>query len=179
MIIDDIRSGQNGSQQSVLNLVRRFYPVLKKYARQLETEDAYFDLQAEFLEIIFRFDFDKLRTRSEGAIVQYLSQSIYHAYIKLLRQLIDKKVPTVSVEDLPDSVLYRNSIIYEIPHNSFAIPATLLTPLEAEVFNLICIEGYSAAELARKKGVSRQSINQTKQRALSKLQRFFTKKVVV
>lgn len=106
-------------------------------------------------------------------MVQYLSQSIYHAYIKLLRHLIDNKAPTISTEELTDGLRYQNSITYESQHPLFGIPSTLLAPQEADAFYHICILGYSAAELARKKGVSRQSINQAKQRALSKLQRYF------
>lgn len=41
MIIDDIRSGQNGNQQAVLDLIKKFYPALSKYAWKLGTEDAY------------------------------------------------------------------------------------------------------------------------------------------
>ena len=173
MIIDDIRSGQRGNQQAVLNLVRKFSPALKKYARKLETEDAYYDLQAEFLELILHLNCDKLRETSDGAMVQYLSRSIYHAYIKLLRHLIDNKVPMISTDELTDSILYRNAIIYEPHHSLIHIPATLLTQQEADAFHQICLLGYSAAELAQKRGVSRQSVNQSKRRALSKLRRFF------
>ena len=35
MIIDDIRKGQNGNQQVVVDLINKFSPVLKKYARKL------------------------------------------------------------------------------------------------------------------------------------------------
>lgn len=173
MIIDDIRSSQQGNQQAILDLINKFSPALKKYARKLETEDAYYDLRVDFLELILHLDCDKLRETSDGAMVQYLSQSIYHAYIKLLRHLIDNKAPTISTEELTDGLRYQNSITYESQHPLFGIPSTLLAPQEADAFYHICILGYSAAELARKKGVSRQSINQAKQRALSKLQRYF------
>lgn len=173
MIIDDIRSGQCGNQQALLELISKFSPALKKYARKLETEDAYYDLQAEFLELIFRLNCDKLSETSDGAIVQYLSQSIYHAYIKLLRHLIDNKAPMISTDELTDGILYRNDIIQKPHYNLFDIPSTLLTPQEADAFYQICFLGYSAAELAKKRGVSRQSVNQSKRRALSKLQRFF------
>ena len=79
MIMDAIRSSQRGNQQATLDLVKKFSPELKKYARKLETEDAYYDLQADFLEIILHLDCDRLRITSDGAMVQYLSQSIYHA----------------------------------------------------------------------------------------------------
>lgn len=100
MIIDDVRSSQKGDQQAVLDLINKFSPALKKYARKLETEDAYYDLQVEFLDLILNLDCSKLRETGDGAMVQYLSQSIYHAYIKLLRQLIDNKMPNISTDDL-------------------------------------------------------------------------------
>lgn len=173
MIIDDIRKGQKGDDQAVLALISKFSPALKKYARKLGTEDAYYDLQADFLELVFHFDCEKQRETSDGAIVQYLSQSIYHAYIKLLRQLIDNKVPTMSVDELIDSILDPNAEVYEMNEIQIDIPPTLLTHQEAEAFFQICIAGYSAAEIARRMRISRQSINQAKRRAISKLQQFF------
>ena len=52
MLINDIRNGQGGNQQAALDLVNQFSPALKKYARKLETEDAYYDLQVDFLDLI-------------------------------------------------------------------------------------------------------------------------------
>lgn len=174
MIIDDIRSGQCGNQSAVLHLINGFSPMMKKYARKLETEDAYYDLQTEFIELILYLDCNKLRNTSDGAMVQYLSQSIYHAYIKLLRQLIDNKVPTISVDELTDNILYQSLATHENHSSSYDIPPALLTPQEADTFYQICILGYSASELAQKKGVTRQSVNQAKQRAISKLRRYLT-----
>lgn len=172
MIIDDIRNGQSGNQQAIVDLINKFSPALKKYARKLETEDAYFDLQAEFLDLILHLNCDKIRETGDGAMVQYLSRSIYHAYIKLLRQLIDNKIPCISTDDLTDGILYQNHCIKGLSDFSLDIPSTLLSTLEADAFFQICIAGYSAAALARLKGVSRQSINQAKQRAILKLQRY-------
>lgn len=172
MIIDDIRSGQNGNQQAILNLISKFSPALKKYARKLGTEDGYYDLQAEFLELIIRLDCSKLRETGDGALVQYLSHSIYHAYIKLLRHLIDSKLPTSSIDELTDSRLYQNLLVYEAQYDILELPPKLLTEQETSVFFQICILGYSAADLARKMNTSRQNVNQTKQRAISKLKRY-------
>lgn len=122
--------------------------------------------------LILRLDCDKLSSTGNGAMVQYLSQSIYHACIKLLRHLIDNKVPIISANELTDCVLYQNSIVYTNPHNVFDFLSTLLTPQEINVFYHICILGCSAADLSRKGAGSRQIVNQTKQRAISKLRRF-------
>lgn len=154
------------------SLINKFSPALKKYARKLETEDAYYDLQVEFLDLILHLDCNTLRKTGDGAMVQYLSQSIYHAYIKLLRQLIDNKMPNISTDDLTDSMLYQSCCIDSLKDFTLDIPSTLLSPLEADAFFQISILGYSAAELARKEGVSRQSINQAKQKAILKLRRY-------
>ena len=175
MIIDDIRSGQNGNQEAILKLISKFSPALRKYAKKLETEDGYYDLQAEFLELILHLDCSRLRETSDGAIVQYLSHSIYHAYVKLLKRLIDNKMPVSSTDELTDGRLYQNSIIYEAHYDVLELPSTLLTKQEADVFYQICILGYSAAELARKMKTSRQNINQAKQRAISKLKQYLKK----
>lgn len=176
MIIDDIRNGQNGDQQAILDLIKKFSPILKKYAWKLKTEDAYYDLQLEFLETILHLDYTKLRETSDGAMVQYLSQSVYHAYIKLLRHLIDNKVPTVSIDELADSILYPNSLFYESPCIFNEFPSTMLTFQEADIFYKIEIFGYSAAELARERGTSRQNVNQIKRRAVDKLRRYLGSK---
>ena len=135
MIIDDIRNGQNGNQQAVMDLVNKFSPALKKYARKLETEDAYFDLQAEFLDLILHLNCDKMRETGDGAMVQYLSQSIYHAYIKLLRQLIDNKMPCISTDNLTDGILYQNHCVVGLKeftgyslHASFGVRSRCLFP---------------------------------------------------
>lgn len=172
MIIDDICNGQRGDQEAILNLVNKFSPTLKKYARRLGTEDGYYDLEVEFLDVLLHLDCNKLRETGDGAMVMYLSRSIYHAYIKLLRHLIDNKVPTGSVDELTDNILYQNSLIHEADYSTLFLPENLLTSQEKEAFYRICILGYSAAEVARKTGVSRQNINQAKQRALSKLRRY-------
>lgn len=69
MIIDDIRNSQLGNQQAMLDLVERFTPALKKYARKLETEDALNDLVLEFLEVILHLDCSSIRQQGDGAIL--------------------------------------------------------------------------------------------------------------
>lgn len=63
MIIDDIRKSQLGDDTATLNLIEKFKPALKKYARKLETEDAYYDLQVEFLDLISHIDCTTLKTK--------------------------------------------------------------------------------------------------------------------
>jgi DNA-directed RNA polymerase sigma subunit (sigma70/sigma32) len=175
MIIDDIQNGQNGNQQAILNLIEKFNPVLKKYARKLETEDAYNDLQLEFLETILYLNCGKLNQQGDGAMVNYLSRSIYHSYVKLLQRLISKKIPAISVDELTDQVLYQNSGFYLDGISTIEIPPDLLTRKEKYILHKIHIMGCSSAEIARTNKMSRQNVNQIKLRAEKKLRNYLIK----
>lgn len=52
MIIDLIQESQHGNQDATMKLIKTFSPTLRKYARALEIEDAYQDLQLDFIEVI-------------------------------------------------------------------------------------------------------------------------------
>lgn len=169
MIIDDIRNSQLGNQQAMLDLVERFTPALKKYARKLETEDALNDLVLEFLEVILHLDCSSIRQQGDGAMVNYLSRSINCSYIKLLNRLIKNKIPCVSGEDITDALLYKHHHIEVLDVFPFELPENLLSPREQTAFFGIHVMGYSAAEMARVLCTSRQNINQAKRRAEQKI----------
>lgn len=57
-----------------------------------------------------------------------------NVFKKTLRRLIENKVPTISVGELTDSILYQNSIVYANQYRLYDILATPLTPQEANVF---------------------------------------------
>lgn len=172
MIIDDIRNSQLGNQQAMLNLVERFTPALRKYARKLATEDAFNDLVLELLELILHLDCSSIRQQGDGAMVNYLSRAIYCSYIKLLDRLIKNKIPCVSDNDVTDAMLYQHQHIEMLNVFPFEIPKDLLSPCEEKAFFGIHIMGYSAAEIARHQGTSRQNINQAKRRAEQKLRNY-------
>lgn len=173
MIIDQICSSQNGDKHAVVELIEKFTPILRKYARKLDVEDAYNDLVLEFLEIIQNLDCSTIRQKGDGAMVNYLSRSIYHAYIKLLNGIIKNKSQTISIDELGDKVFYgnyfQNSDIFY-----FELPPNLLTKNEEKIFLWIHYFGYSVAEIAQFTGTSRQNINQRKRNAEQKLRKYFS-----
>ena len=175
MIIDQVCQAQCGNEDATLNLISQFTPVLRKYARRLEYEDAYSDLVAEFIDLIARFNSNKIKQKNDGAMVRYLVQSIYHSYTKLLQQLIDNNPTTVSLDELSDSINFSSNNVQFQNIFSLEIPDNLLSVTEKETFIKVHFYGYSSAELARSKGVSRQSINQAKRSAEKKLRNYLIK----
>lgn len=174
MIIDIIQDSQRGNQDATLELIKTFTPTLRKYARKLETEDAYYDLQLDFIELIQSIRCDKLNFCGDGAMVNYISRSIRHAYIRRVRSIIAAKVSSAPLEEIPDTAFYKNSAYVMPRHSYIEIPRDLLTDLERETICLIHTMGYSAAEIAHARGVTRQTVNQIKHRAENKLRKYLT-----
>ena len=100
MLIDLIRSAQEGNQDKMLLLIGKFSGLLKKYGRKLRCEDVENDLTADFIELIKTYQFEKLNNSSDGAIVNFLARSVYRFYLKRLQVLIEKTPSVISIEDL-------------------------------------------------------------------------------
>lgn len=58
MLDETIASAQHNNSESLLALIEKFKPLLKKYAYKLHYEDAYYDLQLDFIQIILTINLD-------------------------------------------------------------------------------------------------------------------------
>lgn len=76
MLMDQIIQAKQGSQADMLSLLQQFQPILKKYGRKLWGEDGLEDMTAAFLQVIHDMKPEQIRCRAEGAVVQYLVQSV-------------------------------------------------------------------------------------------------------
>ncbi|MBC5694656.1 sigma-70 family RNA polymerase sigma factor [Agathobaculum hominis] len=165
----------NHSEAETLEVIKRFKPLLKKYARLLHIEDAYDELQAEFLKIIYSTHWSNLHLQTEGAYVGYIATAVRNMYINLSKSKERQKEccfssfgeeqefmlnATLAADDNYDRLLFKDL-------------RRLLTRSEFRVVYLACFKGYSCAAIAKKQGVSRQHINQVKRRALGKLKQYF------
>lgn len=55
MLKDTIAAAQRNDEESLLALIEKFKPLLKKYAYKLHYEDSFFDLQLDFIQIVKMF----------------------------------------------------------------------------------------------------------------------------
>lgn len=170
-----LRRVQNGPsperQAAVLAMLNRFAPLLKKYAGMLREEDTLADLQTDFIAVIKRLDPEGFKTRpefTEYAILSYIRKAIYSSYLKRSKTRgRNREVPVCGPEIIATSPS-RDTFGTE-PLSPDIIDR--LTPREKAVIQNIIIAGRSTAETARRLGISRQAVNQTKQRALNKLRK--------
>ena len=175
-LCDEISAAQK-DKVALLELVTRFTPLLKKYANLLRYEDAYFDLQLDFIELISNFKLDKMLKTDNGALLSYIKKAIYNQYIKRSKANNEYLINNNTISDMSDEQVAVISIKFSVVDNydvmCFKEYKDYLTQQEFEVILLIFYFGYEVSEIARNKKVSRQAINQLKNRALSKLRRHF------
>ena len=175
MLDETIASAQHNNSESLLALIENFKPLLKKYAYKLHYEDAYYDLQLDFIQIILTINLDAQKQKSEGALVNYICNSVQHAYCKRLKTILGRAMPTVEL-DSPTNVQTSN-LLTASSHQEFSDfaldVANILTEKEYQVIVLVYKYQLSSAEIARRLCATRQNVNQCKKRAEQKLRNYY------
>jgi RNA polymerase sigma factor (sigma-70 family) len=176
MIIDLISNCQAGDQEAMLLLLEKFTPILKKYAYKLFYEDAYDDLVTDFIIIIKNIRLSQIHNNEDGALIIYISKSIKSCFLKRLAILRNLQ-HIVVYSDLSEQELHQiESALATVDvyfKNDMPELNSILTESELLVINLIFISTYTVKEIADGLGVSRQSVNQVKIRALKKIQKSY------
>lgn len=172
MLHELIDSAQRGDQQAMEALIIQFHPLLLKYAKRLGSEDDYQDMALSFMNLIQHFKLKALNNQTEGAIVSYISKSMYHQYVTLLKDKIRLDKNETSLETLDFRQQQFASFWIDEP-DSDLLQSSILTSQERKILYLIYYAGYTSTEIAKTMKSSRQNINQIKNRALKKLKTRF------
>lgn len=179
MLLDNILSAQSGNENATLLLVNQFNPLLKKYARKLNYEDAYNDLLVEFLVLIKGIDVSNLSIKCDGSIVSYVSKSVYNCYIHKSKDNSEYLRKIFISSELSDQEKYYAEVSLSTFDNHDIILKSSLNSIlsqhELFIVNKVYLLGYSSADIAKECGTSRQAVNQTKIRAIKKLKRILAR----
>lgn len=158
-------------EAAALELLEMFEKLLKKYARQLGTEDAYEDLRLYFFELITKLKGKDICSDNDGYIVSYIAKSLKNQYILMSKQRNTYKVDPFSdiseeqmiyIEQLAASDDQADISIYFPSYNK-------LTEKEETILHLFFVNEYSIEVIAKHLNISRQAVNQAKNRALNKI----------
>lgn len=176
MLIAQIMQASLGNQQEMLNLIKQFDLLLKKYARKLYYPDAYCDLRLFFIDLIHHLADNKLKYPCDSYIISYINKAVEHSYYKLLLR------KHISLDDLPfaslsdeEAYLVESKLSVDDTYDKLLFDELklILTDKEYRVIKKLFLENWQVIDIAKHYGVSRQSINKTKQRALSKIKRWY------
>jgi RNA polymerase sigma factor, sigma-70 family len=176
MFADFIAQSQSGNTEATLALIEQFKPLLHKYVRALNYEDAYSDLVTEFIILLHNMRVNNLTNKSDGAIVSYICISMRSFYIKL--SIAQRKSKTV----IPFAAMNEN-IVYGLDNNlsqhdlyfkdDLSEIEKSLTNREFVIIKLIFMNNFTVSEAATRLHLSRQAVNQAKKRALKKLFKYY------
>lgn len=177
MLYQMVMDARSGSRTAAEYLLDRFSPLLNRYATKLHREDAFEDIRCDFWDIIMRAPLEKLRTSDDYILLSYFEKAVRSRFIKHLEKLLNEK-NTLSYADLMEQEKYRieyeTAVCDDYSYGLFQSIKGLLNDKEYEVICLLYYNNIPTQELAQKLGVSRQNINQIKNRALKKLNAAFS-----
>nr|WP_308628254.1 sigma factor-like helix-turn-helix DNA-binding protein [uncultured Eisenbergiella sp.] len=174
MYYEMISEYQSGNDKILMELIEYFQPLLKKYAFMLGYQDAYNDLQLEFIEFLQKMPLTALNSANDGTIVEYIRVTVVNFYRAEVKKLIKKKNEILMSElsESQQSVVYNRNSGYD---DTFLFEYELdkiLNAEEKEIIYLIYVLEFTSSDIAKMKYKTRQAINQKKKRALNKIREY-------
>lgn len=172
MLIETIRKAKDGDEAEMMQLIAKFSPAMKKYAYKLREDDALEELQYYFVKLIYTFPLRQFEEAEEYVLIDYIAKSVFSFYVKRLKKHI-KNSRIQLLADLPEEQVYaiecRTATYDDYSTALLGDVKRLLNAKEYEVIYALYYRDLSVIELSKEMHVSRQNINQIKNRALRKL----------
>lgn len=165
---------QLGNQEAMLELINRFQPLLKKYAKKMEYDDAYEDCVLFFIELIKKMNLKKINMQSDQGIASYIKVSVAHFYHKKIQNIFAQRQEIMFSELTQEQRYYIEVKLAKQDEKDVFVELgidRLLNSKEKTIVYLVYVKGYTTAEIARTCHKSRQSVNQLKRRSLNKLRK--------
>lgn len=172
MICSLLEKAQQGDNTAMMELIDKFQPLLKKYARKLNYDDAYEDCLLFFIELVKTMDLKKLNDHKDQAAAAYIKVSVTHFYDKKICKVFERN-REIAFSDLSKEQKYYVETKAARPDETDVFVELgidkRLNPNEKMVIYFVYVKGYTTTELARRLLKSKQTVNQMKHRALKKL----------
>lgn len=180
-VYTNVLFAKEGNSEVLMELIKQFKPLLKKYAWDLGYEDSYEDLQLEFIKLIKEFPAENLSLKNDAGIVSYIRKSIYHSFIALSKKEHNHQydIPFSDLED-EDNPNKIDGILAEEDSYYFAdleFLHKILTGIEYDIIIECFYFKRSIKEIAEKRKLSSAVISKSKRKALEKLRQAYVKEV--
>lgn len=165
---------KSNDNDSFALLCEKFKPLLKKYSRLLEYDDAYEDLLFRFLICIYKIPLsEKNLENNDIAILSYIKVTMKNQYIYLNKRYAEITAKYMNYDD----------IMYQYPDNSNTAKLNsrmLLWDLKKVLNNndlgLLYLKfylQYTDKEIAASYGISRQAVNKRLHKIIKTVKKLF------
>lgn len=174
-IINKVKKAQEDTENLIV-ILNDFKPLIQKYARKLDYEDAFFDMQSLFIEMILKITTDNFPPNEDKYILSYIAKGTYNIFLQCLAQSkylhyenvnseindcqLEKIESRYSCEDTYDQLLFEDL-------------KSILTKREYQVIYAYFMEGKSIQQISHDMEISRQAVSAKKRNAINKIKKIF------
>ena len=149
MICSLLEKAQQGDNTAMMELIDKFQPLLKKYARKLNYDDAYEDCLLFFIELVKTMDLKKLNDRKDQAAVAYIKVSVTHFYGKKICKVLERN-REIAFSDLSKEQKYYVEAKASRPDETDVFVElgidNRLNPNEKMVIYFVYVKGYTTTD---------------------------------
>lgn len=164
-LIEDFRHEDMTAFGFIYEEFKRF---INLYSRRLDYEDATQELTIFLIELLYDIDLSKFPSSDSDGLMRYIAVSLRNKYIVLSKE--NYKYKSMSAE-IYESEVFSCDTLDERLNIEEALKA--LTNRQRLVIIYKYIFDYSDAEISNILGISRQAVNQNKNRAFITLRKFY------
>lgn len=148
-----IKDIKDGNRSALIHVINMFNPIIQKYARFLNYEDAASELTEHLIECV-----DKIKLTSEPQEITYFAKCIKNKYVSLEKLKRQLPVPFEYIDDI-ECESFNNScdmisIIESLPKR------------QRQIIIYRYYYGYSDQEIAKKLDMSRQGVCKARKKTL-------------
>lgn len=163
---------QSGNNDSLLSMLEKFDPLLKKASYKLNWEDAFEEFRVYFISLLKNIDITNFRNKSDPAFCLYFKRSIYNYLI-----VCTKKKENLEKANFIDDLSIYDTRFFECQNSCsdtydellIADLRKTLNELEFQIVIALYFDNLSVVQIADNLNISRQSVNSTKLKALKKM----------
>ncbi|MBU3106163.1 RNA polymerase sigma factor [Clostridium gasigenes] len=163
-IYEKVNRAKDGDSKSLEEIIDIFNPIMNKYSRLLCGEDTKQDLIIFLIKLINKIGVDNSNFLEDKIILGYISKSIKHEYIRLSKQYSKYSMKKIELNLDLELQLEDDNLLIEVLDL-----LNVLTDKQKKVIKFIFIDCNNINEVATYMNISRQAVNQIKNRALNKL----------
>lgn len=158
-----VTNAKLGNSNDLYNLILKFNPLLTKYSKLLNYEDAKCDITLCFIEIINKMPINKKFT-DDKFILSYINKGIKNSYINISRNKnkIDTREYICEIQDFNNKIDFHSDLeFYDL--------IKYLTDREKQIIIFKYFNCLSDIQISKKLNISRQYVNKLNRQALYKI----------
>ena len=163
-----IKSFKNQKTEVFPKILGIFKTLINYYAKRLECDDGQQELILFFVELLFSIDTEKFESDSSNSLARYIAVAIRNKYIELSKSYA--RYQKLNMKLFENRFGLENEIEAQFETNEML---KFLSLKQRRVIICKYFYNYSDAEISELMGISRQAVNNLKNRALETLRQFY------